>query len=125
MFGADGIDQLARGSESDDFAVIHDGHAVAESLGFIHVMGGEQDGAAGELELLDEFPELAAGLRIEAGGGFVEEQEVGVADKRARQREALLLAAGEVAHAGFGLLVELHQADRLERSGSLLEEAAE
>ncbi len=49
VLDADGGDQLARRAERDHLAVIHDGHAVAEALGFVHVVGGEQDGAAGVL----------------------------------------------------------------------------
>ena len=48
-----GHDQFARTAEGDLFAVIHDGHALAETLGFVHVVRGEKDSAAGELELLD------------------------------------------------------------------------
>ena len=95
---ADRGDQLARRPERDDLSVVHDGHAVGQPLGLVHVMRGEDDGAAGGLELLDELPHLAAGLRIEAGGGLVEEQQVGVADQRAGHREALLLAARKLAH---------------------------
>jgi len=53
VLAADRGDQLLRRSQRDDFAVIHDGHAVAEALGFFHVMRGEDDGAAGLLESID------------------------------------------------------------------------
>ena len=74
-------------------AVIHDGHPVAQPLGFFHVVGGEQDGAAGGLEALDQAPELPPGLGVEPGGGLVEEEELGVADQGAGECQPLLLAA--------------------------------
>ena len=77
------------------------------------------------LELLDQVPELAARLRVEAGGGLVEEQQIGIAHQRAGQRQPLFLPAGEVADAGVALLLELHQRDDLGRRRSLPEEAAE
>ena len=107
VLDADGSDQLARGAEGDYFAVVHDGDAVAEALGFVHVVGRKDDGAAVELELVDQIPKLAAGLRVEAGGGLVEEQKIGIADQGAGQREALLLAAGKGSDAGVLFFVEL------------------
>ncbi len=39
---------------------------------------------------------LAAGLGVEAGGGFVEEEDFGVVDEADGDGEALLLSAGGV-----------------------------
>ena len=47
VLAADGGDELVGGAEGDDLAVIHDGDAVREALGLIHVVGGEDDSAAG------------------------------------------------------------------------------
>ncbi len=44
-----------------------------------------------------EVPGGAAGLRIQAGGGLVQEHQLGAADDGHRQGEPLLLAAGESA----------------------------
>src|SRR5258707_13675077 len=46
LFRARCGDQFARGAESDHFAMIQDGHAVAKALGFVHIVGGEQNCAA-------------------------------------------------------------------------------
>ena len=43
----------ARRALGDDLAVVDDGQAVAEALGFVHVVGGEQHGAAALLELAE------------------------------------------------------------------------
>ena len=46
-------------------------------------------------QLADEVPGGAAGLRVEAGGRLVEEDQLGAADDGHGEREPLLLAAGE------------------------------
>ena len=69
--------------------------SVAQSLGFVHVVRRQQDRAAGFLEFLDEVPQLTPRLRIETGRRFVEKEQIGIADERAGEREALLLAARE------------------------------
>jgi hypothetical protein len=86
---------------------------------------GQHDGAAGALELLDELPQLAAGLGIEPGGGLVEEQQLRVADQRAGEGKALLLAAGQRADPGAALLFQLHEADDAIHRRAVAEEAAE
>ena len=87
--------------------MIHDGHAVAKAFGFVHVVGGEQNGAARLFEFLDQFPELAAGLRIQTRGGFVEEKKIGIADQGAGKSQPLFLAAGEIAHARILLFLRV------------------
>ena len=62
---------------------------------------------------------------IEAGGRLVQEEQLGVADQGAGQRQPLLLAAGERAHPGLGLLPELHHGDDVVRRRAALVEAAE
>ncbi len=92
-------DQLPRRAERDHFAVIDDRDAVAQNLGFVHVVRREHDRAAVRLEVGDQIPELAARLRIETGGRLVEKEQVGIADDRAREREPLLLSARQLADA--------------------------
>ena len=124
MLDADGCDQFPRSAPGDRFAVIHDGHTLAELLRFVHVVRGQDDGAAVFLELRDEVPQLAARLRVEAGGRFVEKQQVGVADQRAGQREALFLAAGEIADSGVAFFLQLNQSNGILWRRTLAEEAA-
>src|SRR5258705_359837 len=75
------------------------------------MVGGEEDGAARAAKAADPVPQLAARLRVEARGGLVEEQELRPGDECARHREALLLAARELAHPRGALLLEPHQAE--------------
>jgi len=120
-----GGNQFARAAESDLFAVVHDSDALAETFGFVHVVRGEKDGAAGGFELLDQIPKLAAGLRVEAGGRFIEKKKIGVTNERASQREALFLPAGKIADARILFFLELYEGNGFCRAWALFEEAAE
>src|SRR5579864_6316016 len=84
---------------------------VAQPFRFVHVVGSQQNGSAGELELVNQLPKLAPGLGIQPGGGFVEEQKIGISYQRAREPKPLLLPAGKTADAGLLLLFELHKRD--------------
>src|SRR6185503_783517 len=125
VLDADRGHELARRPERDDLAVVHDGYALAEPLGFVHVVRRQHDRAAGALEFFDELPELAACLRIEPGRRLVEKQELRIADERAREREPLLLAARQRADARAPLLLELHEPDDVLDRRPFVKEAAE
>jgi len=126
VFGAQGGDEVGRGAEGDHFAVVDDGDAVAEPGGFLHVVGGEEDRATAGLELLDDLPGLAAGLRVQAGGRLIKEEQFRVADQGAGEREALFLAAGQSADVGGGLADQAHQfQDRVHLESGGVETAEE
>ena len=75
-------------------------------------MGGEEDGFALVLEALDDLADLHAAERIEAAGGLVEDQQVGIVDQRLGQADALLHALG----VGLdGALAGVFQLDQLEQ----------
>ena len=88
--------RLAGRALGDDHAVLDDRDAVGERLRLVEVVGGQQDRLAELLEPVDDAPGGAAGGGVEAGGGLVEEDELGVADEREREVEPAPLAAGEV-----------------------------
>ena len=70
---------------------------MGEGVGLFKVVGGEEDGFALRGEGADLLPEGAAGFDVEADGGLVEEDEVGVAAEGEGEEDALLLAAAELA----------------------------
>ena len=94
-------DQCARCPFCNLPAMIQHDQAVAQALGFVHEMGGQEDGLALLEQLLHAFPHQVAGLRVQAGGGFVQQQQCGLVDERTCQRQSPLHAAGEFAR--FGL----------------------
>jgi hypothetical protein len=72
VMAAEAVDEVGGSAFGDDLAVIHDGEAVAEAFGLVHVVSGEKNSATFFLEDADDVPELAAALGIESGGGLVE-----------------------------------------------------
>ena len=104
----------------DHVAVENIDDAVA-AFGFVHVMRADEHGEAGFAQRVDLFPEIATGLRIDAGGGFVEQKESRFVQHAGGEREALLPAARELARE-LPLALDESQpfqrlADRLRPSG--------
>ena len=116
--------QFARRAHGDHFAVVDDGHAIAEPLGFFDVVRGEQDGFLALLELLDDVVDFAAHLRVEAGGRLVEENDLGIVHQRHGQRQALFLPAGKLAVERVALFFELKALQKLVGVGVVAIEVA-
>ncbi|OPY84625.1 MAG: hypothetical protein A4E72_02136 [Syntrophus sp. PtaU1.Bin208] len=90
--------EFHRGPRGEHAPGVH-GNQPVEPGGLFHVGGGHDDAHVGlpGTEAVDEFPELPAGQRIDAGGGFIEDQQVGVVNQGAAEAQLLLHAAGELA----------------------------
>ena len=80
--------------------------AAREALGFVHEVRREQDGLALRQELAQAVPDQVPRLRVEARGRLVEDEELGIVDERARERQASLHAARERADADVALARE-------------------
>ncbi len=63
---------------------------------------GREDDRPVPAELADEGPDLRNLLGIQARGGLVEYEDLGISEKGLGQAEALLIAFGEVAHQAVG-----------------------
>ena len=88
-------DQLRGPAGRDDPALVDDREAIAEQLGFLDVVRRQQHRVAVALHPPDLAVQLAPRLRVEAGRGFVEEDQLGIVDEREREREPLTLPARE------------------------------
>ena len=73
----------------------------------------ERRAAAGEVA--DDVEHLADELGVERGGGLVEEQHLRAQGERPGDRDALLLAAGELARVGVGLVAQAHALEQRQR----------
>src|SRR5215471_14906949 len=116
---AEAIDQIRRRTFGDDLPMIDDGETVAETLGFIHVMGRQQHRAAGPLKFANDIPELSAALWIKAGSRLVEEQNFWIAHQRRRDGQTLALSTRELADPGIGFLRELQLLQNVGRRARL------
>ncbi|RYI19316.1 MAG: cupin domain-containing protein [Acetobacteraceae bacterium] len=75
---------------------VPDGDAPVHATGEIHVVSGDQRGEAGGADQGDQDPEdVRRRVRVEVAGGLVGEQQARAVGDRARDGDALLLAAGE------------------------------
>ena len=93
--------QLRRRAQADQVAVAQDGQAVA-FFGLFHQVRGHDDGDALLVaQNLQVLPEVAARAGIEAGGGLIEQQNLGTMEQSLGQFETALHAAGE----GFGAVL--------------------
>jgi hypothetical protein len=92
--GAGALEQLAVRAALDDAAVVHDQDLVGVHDGGETVRDDQRGVAAGDaVQLgLDRFLRF----RVERRGRLVEDQDARVLQDRARDRDALLLAAGEL-----------------------------
>ena len=96
--GVRALQQLIGRASGQNLAVVH-GHQPVKPLGFVHIGRGHQHthvGACGA-DAVDQIPELRAGQRVYAGGGLVQNQQIGVVDQCAAQTQLLLHAARQLA----------------------------
>ena len=105
--------------------MVHDRESIAQDLGLLHVVGREQDRPAARLHAEDEVPQRAPSRRIEAGGGLVEEHELGIVDEREGHAQALALAAGQDPGLGVAPLAQVERLDQLGGRAGVAVEAAE
>ena len=91
------------------------------ALGFVHVVGGNQRREAVGRHVVDEVPELASRLDVDAGGRLVEQQQARLVEHAGGEREALFPAARQLAGELAAPILELHALDdRLDRSPAVL-----
>ena len=106
--------ELGRRALGDDLAVVHDGDPVAERVGLVQVVRGDEDGHALAAQPADLVPHVRAALRVEAGGRLVEEDDLRLVDDAERDVDPAALAAGVGLALAVGVLGEL---ERLQRAG--------
>ena len=105
--------QTRRLTLGDDPPMVDDCDAVAETLGLFHVMRGQDDSLAAPPHGLDQTPEVASGLRIQARGRLVEKHQIRVVDQGDRQEQTLTLTARELAGVSIQDLREIAETDQL------------
>ena len=76
-----GLERVRR-ALGDDQPAGDDPDAVGELVGLLQVLGGEEDGRALAVQLLDLLPDRLAADRVEAGGRLVEEEHPRLVDQR-------------------------------------------
>ena len=80
-------------------------------------VGGDQDGLAHPAQFLQQFADLDAGPRVEAGRGLVEQQDLGIVQQHPGDREPLLHAPAQAVDLAFGLVDEVGQVEHVLHDG--------
>ncbi len=104
VFSTQGCHEFLWGSQRNYPPVIYDCHSIAQVFRLFHVMRGKQYGSASISERRNRAPELSPRLRVETRCRFIQKKKVGLADQSTRNRQALPLASGKLAHPGIALL---------------------
>ncbi len=102
--------------------LVDDDDAVGQFLGLGQLVGGEHHRDAVAAQPVDQLPHHDSRVCIHARGRLVEEDQLGAADHRARQRQPLLLSARQPAVRRAGRLGEaerVHQPLRVQRVGGI------
>ena len=87
--------EVVGGVAGDDLAVVDDDDAVAQMVGLVEVVRGEEDGGAAPVaQVGDVGPQVRAGLRVQPGGRLVEEHQARLVDEAHGDVEPSPLPAG-------------------------------
>ena len=113
LLGGVRLDQLARRALGGEAPLVHDDQPVAELLGLVHVVGGDDQRDPVLLEPVEAVPEQVAGLGVEPGGRLVEDQQVGIGDERPGDGEPPLHAARQRVDPVVGPLGQLGELEQL------------
>jgi ABC-type Fe3+/spermidine/putrescine transport system ATPase subunit len=81
LAAAVGVAERARRAIGNDRSPVHHDEPVAQLLGLVHVVRRQHERDALLLEPVQAVPQDVAGLRIEAGGRLVEEQQLRIVDQ--------------------------------------------
>ena len=78
---------------ADDASVVDDRESVAQLVGLLEVLRGEEDGGASLVDAPHLVPDRQPARRVEPGGRLVEEQHLGLVHERRREVEPAFHAA--------------------------------
>jgi elongation factor P--beta-lysine ligase len=97
--------------------VAHYQRAIRERDRLVHIVRDQQNARTMPLDqLFDEPLHLDPGQRVECGEGFVQQQQARLLDERTRERDALRLAARQIARPVFSPFAESHLGKRAQRT---------
>lgn len=87
-------DELFERALLEEFSLMDDADGVADFLHLFEEVGAEKDGDAVGFEAQDEVADLAGAKGVDAGSGFVEDEEAGRLNERLREANALKHSLG-------------------------------
>ena len=110
---------LAGRADLLDTALVHHHHPVGDFERFFLIVGDEDRGHVDlVMQRAQPLPQFLAHLGVERAERLVEQQNARLDRQRTRQRDALALAAGQLARIAAGKPVELHQIEQFLDAGA-------
>src|SRR5262245_37922864 len=103
-----------------DAAVVQRDRTAAYAPDQLAVVGGDEHGRAPRVDLAEQVHDLERQIGIEVAGRLVGEDDDGIVHERARDRDALLLAARELERKRVHPVLQPHPLEHLERAALLL-----
>src|SRR6266511_1236523 len=101
-------------SLGDDAAVVDDDDVIGEPVGLVQILGREYERRALRDEFAEHRPEVAAAVRVESGGGLVEEED----GRRGDQAGGEVESPAHAARVGLdGLACRVGEVERGEQLG--------
>src|SRR5271157_255826 len=88
--------QLVHVAQGHEPALLHDPYLVRQVLGLLEVVGRQEDQVL-LLELVEQLPQVHARDRVQAGGGLVEEDHLGLGGEDGRDEHLALRSSREEA----------------------------
>ena len=104
--------ELVRCSLGDQTPIAENAYGVGQFVRLVEVLGGEEDRDTRRREVTNYRPHFVAASRVQAGGGFVEKDDVRFRDEAHRDVESSDHAARIVARS---LVAEVRQAELVEK----------
>ena len=96
-------EKFLRSAALGNEAGIHEQNTVTHFAGKAHLMSHDDGSHTGLHQILDNFENFADHFRIQSGGGFVKEHDIGLHSKSTDNCQTLLLTTGETT----GMLINL------------------
>ena len=89
------IDQFIGAVQGDDPSGVNNSDPVTKHFGFIHIMGGHDNGCTLGADVLDQIPQVSPGLGVKPSGRFIQEDDFGLIDQGGRNGKTLFLAPAQ------------------------------
>ena len=110
------VKELVRIVLFDDLATVHEDHPVCHCLGKPHLMRYAEHGHPVLGQLNHDLQHLFDHLRIQCGGGFIKQHDLGVHTQTAGNRHPLLLSTRQLSRVLTGLLRDLDPVEIVHRN---------
>lgn len=95
--------------QGDDAASINDSHAIAEPVGFFHIVSGQEYSHTPLGEMHDHLADIPGCAGIQAACGLVHEEDLGIVEQCPADEQALFHTVGILFDTLVGAVCQSHE----------------